>query len=109
MSHWTAKFHQLSSVVSAYKKKKSCNNSGNRGGRKVRNSAECKLVVRASILIGFSRVENTFAGTGYILCKKSEQLNIFLKYTALTQDVLPCHSNDILSLSVACININGRY
>lgn len=44
------------------------------------NSAECLLVLRASILSGFSSVENTFERTGYTFCKKSEHVNIFLKY-----------------------------
>lgn len=86
MSYWTDTLHQLYSVViSGYKNKKnqSCSNSGNSWGKKVGNSAECLIVVRPSILFGFSSVENIFEGTGYTFCKKSEHVNIFLKYTIL--------------------------
>lgn len=64
------------------------------------NSVECLIVVRASILFGFSSVENIFEGTGNTFCEKSEHVNIFLKYTILMQDVMSCHFNDILSLLI---------
>lgn len=86
MSYWTDTLHQLYSVViSGYKNKKktSCSNSGIGWGRKVGNSAECLIVVRASILFRFSSVENIFEGTCNTFCKKSQHINIFLKYRIL--------------------------